>query len=132
MDPVHTSPGAPFSRRAHTIAGVVLALIALAPGVPLPLMIPLLIASEYCLAQGDGRMYKRFMAHRLLGSWLRAYKENGISLRAKLIACASVTIWIAFLLVITDGYEWEYMAAYLVAAFISIMLLVPGHKPLRR
>ncbi len=120
---------APANRNLSTGIGFFLLAVALAPGVILPLMIPLLLAAEYYFACGEGRYYVWFRDHKRLGAWLRAYHAYGIPPLAKLAACSSVTLWVAVVALMADGAEWEYMVVYWIASTVTILLLPYRRHP---
>ncbi len=120
---------APANRNLSTSLGLLLLVLAFAPGVMLPIMIPLLFAAEHYLASGESRYYVWFRDHKHLGGWLRAYHAYGVPPRAKRTASFMTAIWVMVAANVIDGAPGEYTILYWALTTITVILLPYRRHP---
>ncbi len=95
-------------------------------GIFLPLLptTPLLLLAAWCYARSSERFYRRLLANRWLGPYIRNYRE-GRGMTAKAKASSLLVLWLVMLvtIVIVNQVWWVCLLLITIAAGISIFLL---------
>ena len=95
-------------------------------GIFLPLLptTPLLLLAAWCYARSSERFYRRLLANRWLGPYIRNYREGrGMAARAK--ASSLVVLWLAMSVTIgvVTPVWWVSLLLVGIGSGISIFLL---------
>jgi len=95
-------------------------------GIFLPLLptTPLLLLAAWCYARSSERFYRRLLANRWLGPYIRNYREGrGMTARAK--ASSLVVLWLAMSVTIgvVTPVWWVSLLLVGIGSGISIFLL---------
>ena len=95
-------------------------------GIFLPLLptVPLLLLAAACFARSSPRAYRWLLDHPRLGPMVSGYLEGeGIPVRAKVMAVATVWLSISLTLYLTSPATWLTVLLLTIASSITLYLL---------
>lgn len=95
-------------------------------GVFLPLLptTPFLLLAAYLFSRSSERFYNWLMNHRIVGNYIRNYREKkGISLKVKISSLSLLWVTILYSAFFVVGLLWVKILLLLIAAAVSIHIL---------
>ena len=95
-------------------------------GIFLPLLptTPLLLLAAWCYARSSERLYRRLLANRWLGPYIRNYRDGrGMTTRAKVSTLAALWLAIGVTVAFVESMWWLQLLLLAIAAGVSIFLL---------
>lgn len=112
-----------LSRGALLAVGLLCLVLGLI-GVAVPLLptTPFLLAAAACFLRSSPRLHDWLLHHRLLGSYLRQYREGGIPWRAKLFSLSLLWLSIGYATVFVAPAWWLRLLLLLIAAGVTVHL----------
>ena len=108
------------------LAGGALCVLLGVAGIVLPLVptTPFLLLAAWCFARSSERFYRRLLAHRWLGPYIRNYRDGGgMTRRAKVSTLVLLWIAIGSTVVVAASAGWARLLLLAVAAGVTIYLL---------
>jgi len=114
--------GSPVVRAILITVGTLFVILG-AIGILIPLLptTPFLLVAAACYARGSARFYHRIMNHRIVGPYLRAWRdEHRIPRKAKLIALVMITLTVGYAI----AFIIPILAVKITLALIAIAVMV--------
>jgi len=95
-------------------------------GIILPILptTPFLLITAAAYAKSSKKFYKRLLNNRILGSYIRNYREGkGMPIKVKVITLILLWITIAISLLFMNNLIWIQLILLIVASMVSIHIL---------